>query len=256
MLLKEHIRYHWGMYLGVGATYSRGIGQDCYYLFYCVLQAFGFCGGDAKTITISLEDGEFCFSADGLIYLNEEFWAIQPMMSSFYVSQTKERSVVRFQPDPELWPEQHYDEKFLVNIMKDYAYMHPQTIIWKGQPIRYKYLGKDMFVNEFGVNGEIFTVHADNISIDIAKTDNGEIKVIDYVNYRRTDGGVHAYTLKNAIKTQFPELAKAGYIAAMHVLSPFEKNIQYEDNMRRRVGSMPEKYLKQIEKAVTDLKYA
>jgi len=129
MLLREHIHYHWGMYLGVGGTYSRGIGQGFYYLFYCVLQASGFCGGDAKTISISLEDGEFCFSADGLIYLNEEFWVIQPMMSSFYVTQTKERTVVRFQADPELWPDQLYDEKILVNIMKDYAYMHAQTII-------------------------------------------------------------------------------------------------------------------------------
>ena len=256
MLLKEHIRHRKGIYLSIGNTFMGYVVHDCHYLFYCVLQAFGFCGGDAKTITISMENGEFCFSADGLIFLNDEFWPIQPMMSSFFVSQTKEKTVVRFQPDPELWPDQIYDELFLVHIMKDYAYMHPQTIVWKGQPIRYKNYGKDMLVNEFGVSGDIFTVHSDNISIYIEKTDNGGNKVVDYVNYKRTDGGVHAYTLKNAIKTHFPELAKAGYIAVMIVLSPFERNIQYEASTKRKVGSMPEKYLKQIEKAVTDLNYA
>ena len=255
MNLSEHIRTRLGMYLEHPRTYSGNVALDWDYLFYCILRAFGFYGGSATTIEVSIsEDGEFCFKADGHIFLNNDLLFLTPMMSSFHISQTGQNTELRYKPDPVLWPEAIYDVQYLLHMMKDYAYMHPgQTIIWKGQRIHYENGIKDLLINEFGVKGDILFALSDNTAIALSKNGTGEVRIIDYLNDKRTDGGVHASALKNAVKSIFPDIAEAGYIAVMIVHAPYASGIEFEGSTHYKIGSMPKKYLDDIVKAVAKL---
>lgn len=255
MNLSEHIRTRLGMYLKTFRTYSGGVGHNWEYLFYNILHAFGFYGGSASTICVSVEeDGEFCFKADGHFFMKDDLQFLPPMMSSFSISQDGLNTVVRFKPDPELWPDTIYDVQILILIMKDYAYLHPdQIIVWKDLQIHYKNGIKDLLVNEFGVTGHILFSQNNHAAIALSQNDTGEVKIIDYLNDKRTDGGEHANALKKAVKSTFPDIAKAGYTAGLIVHAPYEHDIKFEGSTYWKVGSMPKMYLDDITKAVAEL---
>lgn len=255
MNLAEHIRTRLGMYLHTFRTYSGGVGHNWEYLFYNILHAFGFYGGSASTICISIEeDGEFCFKADGHFFMKDDLQFLPPMMSSFSISQNGLDTVVRFKPDSELWPDAVYDVQILILIMKDYAYLHPdQTVVWKDMRIHYKSGIKDLLVNEFGVNGDILYSVNNHATIALSQNDTGEVKIIDYLNDKRTDGGVHVYALEKAVKSIFPDIAKAGYTAVLVVFAPYEYDIKFEGSTYWKIGSMPKMYLDDITKAVAEL---
>lgn len=255
MNLSEHIRTRLGMYLQTFRTYSGGVGQNWEYLFYNILHAFGFYGGSALTICVSVEkDGEFCFKADGHFFMKDDLQFLPPMMSSFSISQNGLDTVVRFKPDSELWPDAVYDVQILILIMKDYAYLHPdQAVVWKDEHIHYKNGIKDLLVNEFGVTGNLLFSRSDHTAIALSKNNTGEVEIIDYLNDRRTDGGVHAYALKKAVKSSLPDIAKAGYTAVLIIHAPYEYDIKFEGSTHGKIGSMPQMYLDDITKAVAEL---
>ena len=255
MNLSEHVRTRLGIYLKHFRTYSHGTGHNWEYLFYNILHAFGFHGGSASTICVSIEeDGEFCFKADGHFFMKDDLQFLPPMMSSFSISQNGQNTVVRFKPDPELFPDAIYDVQILILIMKDYAYLHSgQTIVWKDMRIHYKNGIKDLLLNELGVTGSILFSQNYHATVALSQNDTGEVKIIDYLNDKRTDGGVHAYALKKAVKSTFPDIAKAGYTAVLVVFAPYEYDIKFEDSTYGKIGSMPKMYLDDITKAVAEL---
>ena len=85
--------------------------------------------------------------------------------------------------------------------------------------IHYKNGIKDLLVNEFGVTGSILFSQNYHATVALSQNDTGEVKIIDYLNDKRTDGGVHAYAQKKAVKSTFPDIAKAGYTAVLVVFA-------------------------------------
>ena len=255
MTHREHVRERIGMYLNSAGTYDGWAVRNWNYLFYCVLHSFGNLASDADTIHIDLEDGEFTFTANGMVYFEEVFWFYPALMSSFSVTQTQEKTVVKFKPDPEIWPNMLFDEQYLVHIMEDYAYLHSShTIIFRGQSI--KGCLKDLFEKKYGAKGEILEANKERVTIILAQTGTGDVRILDYVGGMRTGGGRHAYALKKAVKEHFPQIAEAGYDALLVVSVWSSRDVVIEGNTFNRVGNISEEYLKYIDNAVKELKNA
>lgn len=236
----EHMRTRYRMYFILHDIFSAGWSfRDWEILFYDVLHAFSRDKSDDGVISVSNNDREFCFVADRQIYLNDEMALVQALSESFSVIQNKNKTEVRFKPDKSLWPEMTFDESIIENIIKDYAYLHSnQTIVWKDQNYHYPEGLKDMLKQEFSVTSDILWIRKWNIEIAIARTDNGKQTVIDYVNTSRTNGDVHVNTLKKAIKTYLPEVAKKGYVAVFDI-NIFKNEILYESGYYNRVVQIP-----------------
>lgn len=236
----EYMRTRYRMYIILHDIFSAGWSfRDWEILFYDVLHAFSRDKSDDGVISVSNNDREFCFVADRQIYLNDEMALVQALSESFSVIQNKNKTEVRFKPDKSLWPEMIFDESIIENIIKDYAYLHSnQTIVWKGQNYHYPEGLKDMLKQEFSVTSDILWIRKWNIEIAIARTGNGKQTVIDYVNTSRTNGDVHVNTLKKAIKTYLPEVAKKGYVAVFDI-NIFKNEILYESGYYNRVVQIP-----------------
>ena len=236
----EHMRTRYRMYIKPHEIFSAGWNfRDWEVLFYDVLHAFSRDKSDDGVISVSNNDREFCFVSDRQIYLNDNIALVQAVSESFSVIQNRGKTEVRFKPDKSIWPEMIINESALENIIKDYAYLHSnQTIIWKGQNYHYPEGLKDMLKKEFGITSDIIWIRKWDIEIAIARTDNGEQTVIDYVNTNRTNGEVHVNTLKKAIKTYLPEVAKKGYVAVFDI-NVLKNEILYESGYYNRVVQIP-----------------
>lgn len=236
----EHMRTRYRMYIKPHEIFSAGWNfRDWEVLFYDVLHAFSRGKSDDGVISVSVNDRECCFVADRQIYLNDNIALVQALSESFSVIQNRGKTEVRFKPDKSIWPEMIFDESIIENIIKDYAYLHSnQTIIWKGQHFIYPEGLKDMLKKEFDITSDILWIRNGDIEIAIARTDNGEQTVIDYVNTSRTNGDVHVNTLKKAIKTYLPEVAKKGYVAVFDI-NVLKNEILYESGYYNRVVQIP-----------------
>ena len=88
-----------------------------------------------------------------------------------------------------------------------------------------------------------------DIEIALAKNGSRETTIIDFVNTRRTSGGLLTSALKEAIKEQLPELAKSGYVAASDISASGDE-LLFEDANPTRVGYISDVLTYRITRAV------
>lgn len=221
--------------------------REWYNLLYRILHAFSMRKEDEGNISINVHREEVYLSIDRQVCLNDDAAQVKALSESFSVIQERKRTEVKFTPDRTLWPDLCFDEKNLEVMFKDYAYLHPnQVIFWDGHDIfQYSEGLRDLLVEEFRIKRGILWEHRPEIEVALARTNSGESTIIDYVNTRRTDGGVHVRTLQKAIAEYFPKMAQSGYVAAMDI-SADKKDIKMMSDHPDTVGTLPEDRLNEI----------